>query len=88
MTRWILTLYGVMSFVTFLAYGWDKLSAKRGGRRVRERNLHLAALLGGWPGALTGQRVFRHKTRKRSFQRVFWLTLLPHLAGVGWLMLR
>ncbi|WP_153605141.1 DUF1294 domain-containing protein, partial [Pseudomonas aeruginosa] len=40
--------------------------------------LHLFELLGGWPGALVAQQVFRHKTRKLSFQLVFWGIVLLH----------
>ena len=73
----------IMSLVTFVAYGFDKRRAQTGGRRVPERTLHFMALLGGWPGALMGQRVFRHKTQKISFQIVFWLCLCLHLVLVG-----
>lgn len=37
-------------------------------------------LLGGWPGALIAQQKFRHKTRKVSFQVVFWAIVLVHQA--------
>ncbi len=73
----------VMSAVCLLAYGWDKRQAGNGGRRVSEGTLHLLAFLGGWPGALIGQRLFRHKTRKASFRIVFWMVVLLHLAIVG-----
>ena len=46
--------------------------------------LHGLEAAGGWPGALVAQRVFRHKTRKRSFQIIFWLIVLAHLAFWGW----
>lgn len=48
----------VMSLACFVAYGWDKRSAANGCRRVPEQTLHIMALLGGWPGALLGQRYF------------------------------
>jgi uncharacterized membrane protein YsdA (DUF1294 family) len=35
---------------------------------VREKTLWLLALLGGSPAALAGMHVFRHKTKKLSFQ--------------------
>lgn len=41
------------------------------------------ALLGGWPGALLGQRQFRHKTKKLSFLIVFWLVVVLHVAIVA-----
>ncbi len=53
------------------------------GRRVPEKTLHLLALFGGWPGALMGQRVFRHKTQKFGFRIVFWLCVTLHLTVVG-----
>lgn len=71
------------STLCFAAYGLDKRSAVLGQRRIRERTLHLLALGGGWPGALAGQRVFRHKTQKLSFRVVLWGIVLLHLALIG-----
>src|SRR2546423_1312045 len=68
----ILTLYLLASLVTFIAYGLDKRAARAGRGRTRERTLHVMELLGGWPGALAAQRVFRHKTRDGRFRVVFW----------------
>jgi uncharacterized membrane protein YsdA (DUF1294 family) len=73
----------VMSFVAFVFYGLDKRRARTDGRRVPETTLQLLALVGGWPGALLGQRVFRHKTQKLGFRIVFWLCVVLHLAAVG-----
>ena len=73
----------VMSLVCFLAYGLDKRKAVKGDRRVSERTLHLMAFLGGWPGALLGQRHFRHKTQKLSFRLVFWMVVVCHVGIVG-----
>jgi uncharacterized membrane protein YsdA (DUF1294 family) len=78
-----LGLVAVLSCVCFAAYGLDKRRAVNGGRRVRERTLHLLALLGGWPGALLGQRLFRHKTKKVSFRIAFWAVVLLHAGVVG-----
>lgn len=73
-----------LSLCTFMVYGLDKRAAKTGGWRVSERALHLLAAAGGWPGAFVGQQVFRHKTVKPSFRRVFWVTLLPPALLLGW----
>lgn len=73
----------LMSIVSFVAYGVDKKQAGNGSRRIRERTLHLLAFLGGWPSAWFAQRHFRQKTRKRSFQIVFWLVVAVHTAIVG-----
>lgn len=73
-----LTLLLLASSVSFVLYGWDKRQARCGGRRIPEKTLHVAALLGGWPGAWAGQQVFRHKTQKVSFRIVFWLIVALH----------
>jgi uncharacterized membrane protein YsdA (DUF1294 family) len=73
----------VMSVVCFAAYGLDKRRAVQGARRISERTLHLLAMFGGWPGALLGQRKFRHKTKKLSFLIVFWFVVIFHLAIVA-----
>jgi uncharacterized membrane protein YsdA (DUF1294 family) len=70
----------MLSVVAFALYGLDKRRARSSGRRIPENTLHLLALFGGWPGALLGQRVFRHKTQKLSFRLVFWGCVIVHLA--------
>ena len=78
--------YVALSLVAFVLYRADKRAAQRGAWRTRESTLHLVALLGGWPGALAGRRVFRHKTRKQPFVTVLWLTVLANCAGIAWLL--
>lgn len=73
------------SALSFVLYAMDKSAAEKGQYRVPEANLHLVALVGGWPGALIAQQGFRHKTRKASFQRLFWGTVLINLAFLGFL---
>lgn len=72
--------YLVLSGLTYGVYGWDKRAAKNGRWRTPEKTLHLLSLAGGWPGALVGQRQFRHKTSKTSFQVIFWLTVVGNIA--------
>ena len=57
-----------LNLAAFLLYGWDKRAARLDRRRISERSLLLAAGLGGLLGAWVGMSVFRHKTKKRSFQ--------------------
>lgn len=76
--------YVVLSAVTFLAYGFDKRAAELGNWRTPESTLHLLAFLGGWPGALAAQRVFRHKTVKQPFQTVFWFTVVANVGLLAW----
>ena len=72
---WVPALYGGASVVAFAAYGIDKAAARRQANRISEQTLLILGLVGGWPGALVAQQVFRHKTRKRSFRRAFWGTV-------------
>ena len=81
----ILILYLAASAAAFVAYGADKSAAKSGRWRTPESTLHLLALVGGWPGALIAQRVFRHKSRKASFQIVFLFTVVVNCAALLWL---
>ncbi len=70
--------YGIASLLAFFLYWSDKRKARDETWRTPEKVLHAIELLGGWPGALIAQQVFRHKTRKVSFQVVFWLIVLLH----------
>lgn len=56
---------------------------RRARWRIQELHLHLAELLGGWPGALVAQCWLRHKCSKRSYQTVFWVIVFLHLAVWG-----
>jgi len=78
--------YGGVSLVLFVMYWIDKKAAQRGDQRTAEKTLHFFELCCGWPGALMAQQVFRHKTRKGSYQFVFWLTVLANLGALGWLL--
>ena len=78
----IFGLYLALSLITFILYALDKKAAMEGRWRISERTLHLFALMGGWPGALLAQRVLRHKSRKRSFRRVFWGTVVLNCATI------
>jgi uncharacterized membrane protein YsdA (DUF1294 family) len=69
-----------LNMVTLALYGYDKRQAIVRGARIPEAALHVAALLGGSPGALLGQELFRHKTRKRSFRIVFVAIVLLQIA--------
>ncbi|KFF34753.1 cold-shock protein [Pseudomonas aeruginosa VRFPA01] len=75
---WPLLAYPLASLLAFALYWQDKRRAARGDWRTPEARLHLFELLGGWPGALIAQQVFRHKTRKISFQLLFWGIVLLH----------
>ncbi|WP_417744518.1 DUF1294 domain-containing protein [Rosistilla oblonga] len=73
----------ILSLLSFASYGWDKRQARVDRQRISERRLHTIDLLGGWPGGWVGRRTFRHKTSKRSFVIVFWMTVVLNLSLVG-----
>ena len=83
---WMPALYGALSVFAFVAYGLDKRAARRGTPRAPERTLLNLGVLGGWPGALVAQQVFRHKTRKRSFRQAFWRTVVLNVLLLGGLI--
>ena len=79
-------VYLAASLATLIAYAIDKSAAESGHWRTRERTLHALSLAGGWPGALVAQAVFHHKSHKRSFQIVFWTTVVANCAALAWFL--
>lgn len=74
-----------LNIITFFAYAFDKSAAKRGAWRTQESTLHLFSLLGGWAGAAIAQQLLRHKSSKKVFQHVFWVTVIINIAALIWL---
>jgi uncharacterized membrane protein YsdA (DUF1294 family)/cold shock CspA family protein len=72
----VLALYCGASVLTFAAYWKDKAAARNNSWRTPESTLQLFGLIGGWPGALLAQRIFRHKCGKQSFQVTFRATVI------------
>ena len=86
---WAALLYVGASVLCFVLYGVDKAAARAGRDRISESTLLSLGFVGGWPGALVAQQVFRHKTSKRSFQVRFWLSVVSNVALFIWaVMLR
>ncbi|MAC18954.1 MAG: cold-shock protein [Phycisphaerae bacterium] len=71
----------IINLIAFTAHGMDKRAAVRGVRRIPEARLHLWELLGGWPGAILGMCLFRHKVRKASYLVVTILIVTLWVAG-------
>ncbi|MBO3759881.1 DUF1294 domain-containing protein [Ciceribacter sp. L1K22] len=71
----IFALYNVIVFCTFW---WDKDAARNGEWRISESTLLGLAFLGGTPGAVIGQRVLRHKTRKEPFRSILRAICITH----------
>lgn len=58
----------IWNLVVFFVYGLDKLFAKNGLRRIREKTLIILSYLFGAVGAMFGMIVFNHKTSKIKFR--------------------
>lgn len=69
---WVAVLYLGMSILCFAAYAIDKRAAIAGSWRISESVLLSLGLIGGWPGAIVGQQLLRHKTKKSRFRWAFW----------------
>lgn len=80
----ILVLYLAASAASVVLYAMDKSAARRGRWRTAESTLHLLSVIGGWPGALIAQRLFRHKSSKPSFQAAFLFTVFLNCALLWW----
>lgn len=79
-------VYVGISALAFIAYAADKSAARNNRWRVSERMLHVLGLAGGWPGALIARQVYRHKTKKHTFQIALWFTVIVNCATLGWLL--
>lgn len=84
----ITKVYAVIASLAFIAYAIDKAAAKSDRWRIPESTLHVLGLLGGWPGAMLAQTLLRHKSVKREFRLIFWVTVVVNLLVLGWLLSR
>ena len=81
----VLIFYVVVSLLAFTMYAVDKSAAINGRWRISENKLHIVSLLGGWPGAMVAQQKLRHKSVKRNFLVVFWITVVLNGAAFYWI---
>lgn len=71
-----------INITTFVAYGVDKKAAINKTWRVPEKDLHTLEFLGGWIGAFVGQKFFKHKTSKKSFQTTYKMMIVLEFAAI------
>jgi uncharacterized membrane protein YsdA (DUF1294 family) len=64
----IIVAVALLNGACFAAFAWDKRCARRQDWRVPERTLLTLAAVGGSIGAVLGQLLLRHKTRKEPFR--------------------
>jgi uncharacterized membrane protein YsdA (DUF1294 family) len=73
------TLVVAINITTFISLGLDKSFARSQSMRIPEPVLFVLALLGGSPGTLLAIHVFKHKSRKASFQLALLLIIACQL---------
>jgi len=76
----------VINLITFFIFAIDKFKAINSSRRVSEKKLWFLSLIGGSVGALLAMNLFRHKTKKLSFQAVLALVILFQIFIVYYLI--
>ncbi len=79
------TIYAVSSLICFILYGMDKKRSydPKQPYRIPENTLHFFEFIGGWPGALIAQMVFKHKTQKKPYVSILYTIIAVHL--IGWI---
>lgn len=68
--------------LTLVIYGADKMAARKAWRRVPESTLLVFGVIGGWPGAIVGQQLFRHKTQKQPFKTWFIVSVIVSVSAM------
>lgn len=86
MAPYLLLAFTFLNLYLFLLMGWDKHCARKGHRRVPEKRLITLAALGAWPGMWLGQRFWRHKTKKASFNTTMWGVFALEIAAAGYIL--
>ena len=72
-----------INLLTYAAFWSDKRAAIRREWRMPERRLLLMTALGGWIGALCGQHLLRHKTRKEPFRTLLYAIIAAELVALS-----
>ncbi|MDD6278201.1 MAG: DUF1294 domain-containing protein [Oscillospiraceae bacterium] len=75
--KYYLIFLGIMSIISLIIYGVDKLKAKHHKWRIPESALLSFGFFGGSVGALAGMKLFRHKTK----HIYFWIV---NILGLAW----
>lgn len=78
LSKFYLAFLVIMSLATFLVYFRDKVNARYGRSRTRERTLYLLSMVGGAFGGFLAMLLFKHKTRKLAFWAVQVTGMILH----------
>jgi uncharacterized membrane protein YsdA (DUF1294 family) len=78
----------IANLTSFVLFYYDKHAARDRLWRVSEGTLLLIALIGGSVGAIVGQQVMRHKTRKEPFRTMLYSIPVLQAGAIAWIVLR
>jgi len=73
------------NIVTLILMMLDKILASSRSRRIPENVFYLATFFGGSIGMLVGMQLFRHKTKKISFQLMVGVLVLVQVIIILWM---
>ncbi|MBR3864990.1 MAG: DUF1294 domain-containing protein [Clostridia bacterium] len=76
----------VLSVITLILYGIDKIKAINGWYRIPEAVLLSSSLLGGGVGGIVGMLLFRHKTKHWYFFAVNIIAIILHASVLFFLL--
>lgn len=85
MTKIVLFYVLAINLIAFLAYGIDKLKAKKNMWRIPEATLIWMAVVGGSIGAIIGMKVWHHKTLHKKFKFGIPAIIIIQIALIGYL---
>ena len=80
----ILIYLAIINLCAFVAFGIDKLKARRDAWRTPESTLLLLAAIGGSFGSFLGMKVWRHKTQHKKFTILVPLLMAIHNAIISY----
>ena len=83
----ILIYLAIINLCAFVAFGIDKLKARRGAWRTPESTLLLLAAIGGSFGSFLGMKVWRHKTQHKKITILVPLLMAIHIAIISYFCL-
>lgn len=77
----ILGYYLLINVILYLMMAIDKKRAIKDGWRIPEKNMYIAAVLGGGLGGMCAMVFKRHKNRHMDFILVFTVTAVLHMVA-------
>ncbi|MBR3429251.1 MAG: DUF1294 domain-containing protein [Clostridia bacterium] len=79
----VLAVVVIMNLICFFLMRYDKMQARKGGKRIPERVLFLSAGLFGALGGVLAMHIYNHKTKHWDFKTFFPLMLVVQIAILG-----